>query len=157
MKAAFLLLRIALAMIGLTAYAQPESPGPVTRQGRTFSSPSFYLSLLAPGWNPNSSAPTPPSLQPAITFVLTNSAATNRLFPGTLLPSFRTNLFSNAPIARAMPSVPPGVYEAEPYKAIVVVPGPHPDDRCIIGQGAAATAPAMPMIKPELRLVPRKQ
>jgi hypothetical protein len=39
-----------------------------------------------------------------------------------------------------------------PYNCIVVVPGPHPDDRCVINpQGMES---AMPIIKPELRFIP---
>jgi hypothetical protein len=49
-------------------------------------------------------------------------------------------------------SVPPGVYESEPYTCIVVVPGPQWDDRCLVPGGAAIEP--MPVVKPELRLVP---
>ena len=48
---------------------------------------------------------------------------------------------------------PPGIYESEPYKCIVVVPGAQWDDRCLV-PGGDSTAP-MPVHKPELRLVPR--
>ncbi len=79
----------------------------------------------------------------------------------------RTNLFRvpersavrpkvvNEPELTELPK--PGVYEARPYTCIVVVPGPHPDDRCIAGRGGAGGAPADPrmIIKPELRLIPR--
>ena len=63
------------------------------------------------------------------------------------------------PLAPAMPK--PGIYQAEPYSGIVIVPGPHPDDRAIIGwsnptPGAPAVTPEMPTVKPELRLVPRE-
>jgi hypothetical protein len=53
----------------------------------------------------------------------------------------------------AEPAAPPGVYESEPYKAIVVVPDPHWDDRCL-AFGGRPTAP-MPVHKPKLRLIPR--
>ncbi len=51
----------------------------------------------------------------------------------------------------------PGVYEASPYTCIVIVPGPQPDDKCIIGRGGAGGTtvdPRMPILKPELRLIP---
>jgi len=48
----------------------------------------------------------------------------------------------------------PGVYEARPYTAIVIVPGPHPDERCIIGR--QGQNPSLPAIRPELWLVPRE-
>ena len=46
----------------------------------------------------------------------------------------------------------PGVYEASPFTGIIVVPGPHPDDRCIIKPGHS---PTMPQLAPDLRLIPR--
>jgi hypothetical protein len=49
----------------------------------------------------------------------------------------------------------PGVYEAWPYTCIVVVPGAHPDDRCVAG--ALNVDPRMPKTEPELRLIPRNQ
>ena len=54
----------------------------------------------------------------------------------------------------------PGIYETRPYTCIVVVPGPHPDDGCIIGRGrdiAPGPAPRMPMRSPDLQFVPRHQ
>jgi hypothetical protein len=52
----------------------------------------------------------------------------------------------------ALPTIPPGVYRTVPYSCIVVVPGPHPDDRCMFGQGSGETS--MPIIKPDLRFIP---
>ena len=49
-------------------------------------------------------------------------------------------------------SIPPGVYKTAPYSCIVVVPGPHPDDRCIVGPGDGDYS--MPIIKPDLRFIP---
>lgn len=46
----------------------------------------------------------------------------------------------------------PGVYVAEPFNCLVVVPAAELDDRCLIGGGAPAVT--MPTLKPELRLVP---
>jgi hypothetical protein len=61
--------------------------------------------------------------------------------------------FALAPRPNTPNALPPGVYESEPYKCIVVVPGPQWDDRCLVS-GGDPTAP-MPVRKPELRLVPR--
>jgi hypothetical protein len=57
----------------------------------------------------------------------------------------------DGPPAFASP-LQPGVYRAEPYSVIVVVPGAHPDDRCIMG-GYGARSP-MRIIQPELKLIP---
>jgi hypothetical protein len=51
--------------------------------------------------------------------------------------------------------MPPGVYESEPSKCIVVVPVPQWDDRCLFPR-SDVTAP-MPVHEPELRLVPRRK
>ncbi len=48
--------------------------------------------------------------------------------------------------------LPPGVYKTEPYSCIVVVPGPHPDDRSIIDPGSGNSS--MPIITPGLRFIP---
>jgi hypothetical protein len=50
------------------------------------------------------------------------------------------------------PTIPAGVYQTVPYSCIVVVPGPHPDDRCIFGKGSGDSS--MPIIKPDLRFIP---
>jgi hypothetical protein len=52
------------------------------------------------------------------------------------------------------PTIPAGVYQAAPYSCIVVVPGPQPDDRCVISP-AGGVASAMPIIRPDVRLIPR--
>lgn len=82
------------------------------------------------------------------------------LFKTNGLPA-GTNLLYRAipsPLSPALPK--PGICQAEPYSSIVIVPGPHPDDRALIGRatptpGAPAVAREMPTVKPELRLVPR--
>lgn len=50
--------------------------------------------------------------------------------------------------------VPPGVCETAPYSCIVVVPGPHPDDCCILNPGGGSP---MPIIRPDLQFIPRGQ
>ncbi len=52
-----------------------------------------------------------------------------------------------------MPEYSPGVYKAEPYSMMVVVPGAHLDDRMVFGRRPESQR--MPMFTPELRLVPR--
>lgn len=49
-------------------------------------------------------------------------------------------------------SYAPGVYEARPWTMIVVVPGPHPDDRCLVDFGGNLR---MPTRNPGLELIPR--
>ncbi len=73
-----------------------------------------------------------------------NSPASTR----KLLPRLNLHLGETAP---SLPK--PGVYEARPYTMIVVVPGPTPDDRSV--HGLEGMEPRMPIIKPELRLIPR--
>jgi hypothetical protein len=50
--------------------------------------------------------------------------------------------------------IPPGLYQTAPYTALVLVPGPHPDDKCIAGMGGSGVG--MPMIRPELRFIPKR-
>ena len=60
---------------------------------------------------------------------------------------------SARPISPSAPAaLPPGVYRTVPYSCIVVVPGPHPDDRCIVRPGGGDSS--MPVVKPELRFIP---
>lgn len=86
--------------------------------------------------NQSLSKPRPPS------YVTTNVVTTS---PPKRLG---TNLFETLPA--------PGVYQSYPYSCIIVVPGPHPDDKCIIGRGDGS-ASKMPTVRPELRLVPLDQ
>ncbi len=66
-----------------------------------------------------------------------------------------TNLFS---LRQALDRPAPGVYKAEPFTAIVVVPGPHPDDKAVAGGASLGEVdPRMPMAEPYLRLIPRGQ
>jgi len=89
---------------------------------------------------------------------------------GTNLFNFGTNLFrmptnltlpfvwgTNRLItlpAKQLPS--PGVYKTEPYACIVVVPGPHADDRMVIGRNAGIES-KMPIINPDVTFVPWPQ
>jgi len=48
--------------------------------------------------------------------------------------------------------LPAGVYRTAPYSCIVLVPGPHPDDRAIVNPRGGDSA--MPIIKPDLQFIP---
>lgn len=52
----------------------------------------------------------------------------------------------------APPTIPAGVYRTVPYSCNVVVPGPNPDDRCIVTPAGGDSS--MPIVKPELRFIP---
>ena len=58
----------------------------------------------------------------------------------------------NSPVP---PAPKPGVYETAPFSCIVLVPGPHPDDRAIIGSDRGNNYSAMPIVRPDLRFIPR--
>jgi hypothetical protein len=49
--------------------------------------------------------------------------------------------------------IKPGTYKTEPYTCIVVAPGPHPDDRAVVGIGGGNDR--MPKLQPDLRFIPR--
>ncbi len=71
-------------------------------------------------------------------------------------PGFHRGASSNLfVVPSAPPGLRPGVYRTEPYGCIVVVPGPHPDDRCLHNPGDGRFS--MPIIRPELRFVPLPQ
>jgi hypothetical protein len=64
------------------------------------------------------------------------------------------SLMLPSPSSKPAPARPePGVYETAPFTGIVVVPGPHPDDRMVVRLGAFQ--PSMPNVQPELRFIPR--
>jgi hypothetical protein len=44
------------------------------------------------------------------------------------------------------------VYKTLPYTCIVVVPGPHPDDRAIVNPSSRDYR--MPIIRPDLQFIP---
>src|SRR6266704_960718 len=66
------------------------------------------------------------------------------------LPFSGTNLIISIP---GRERLVPGVYKAEPYTCIVVVPRAHADDRMVIGM-LDKTESKMPMIEPKLKFVP---
>jgi hypothetical protein len=80
---------------------------------------------------------------------LTNQGPTKRYF--LTLPPNKT-LSPRAPAATALK---PGVYEASPYAALIIVPPPCADEaRKIIRPDNVD--PDMPMLQPKLQFVPRK-
>src|SRR2546425_7211636 len=115
-----------------------------------------------------STAPSPPPRSaPLLVAVRTNAVSMPLPAPGVVqsskfkvqgsrfavpnfLPSsvFHPQLWPSSP-----PRPQPGIYETAPYTSIVVVPGPHPDDRMIVGLGGGQSS--MPVAQPELRLIPR--
>lgn len=46
----------------------------------------------------------------------------------------------------------PGVFLAKPYSCLIIVPGPGPDDKCVLSPGMKHER--MPLVSPELRLLP---
>jgi hypothetical protein len=78
-----------------------------------------------------------------------------RTLPPANKPEFKSQTLPPpvGPISPSAPAtVPPGVYRTVPYSCIVVVPGPHPDDRCIVRPPDVDFS--MPIIKPELQFIP---
>jgi hypothetical protein len=78
-----------------------------------------------------------------------------RALPPASKPEFKAQILPPpaGPISPSAPAtVPPGVYRTVPYSCIVVVPGPHPDDRCIVRPPDVDSS--MPIIKPELQFIP---
>jgi hypothetical protein len=96
-------------------------------------------------------------LTPPFFFVTNNVAQTNLLYivprPQPILPP-HGSLFDSTTAVSNTP--PPGLYKTEPYTCLVLIPGPHPDDKCIIGNGAAQPNIQMPIRQPELQFIPRK-
>jgi len=96
---------------------------------------------------------------PLITAGVTNTLPLNQfVFPtnlfamatnGSTLLFFGTNRVLSLPTAG---SPARGVWKTEPFACIVLVPGPHPDDRMAVNPGKAETK--MPVIKPSLKFVP---
>ena len=112
--------------------------------------------VLHTGSSQAPSTPWPGNTQ--IEVIVIPSAGSNRLLQATApasKPQFNIQIFP--PSARLLPppaprTIPPGVYKTVPYSCIVVVPGPHPDDRCIVRPPSVDSS--MPIIKPELRFIP---
>lgn len=106
--------------------------------------------------SPGISAPTPLAGQLTSPFLFVTNG-TNFLYSAPtwkpILPP-RGSLF-NSPAA-VTNAIPPGVYKTEPYTCLVLVPGPHPDDKCIVGNRTIEATERMPTRQPELQFIPRK-
>ena len=68
-----------------------------------------------------------------------------------------TNLYwllrsNSIPVPSPPTNLPPGVYRTVPYSCIVLVPGPHPDDKCIVNPGPWDSS--MPIVRPDLHFIP---
>ncbi len=109
------------------------------------------------------SAEAAPTRQPFAFSINQFASASNPfLFPGSGLSNSPARFAgirnfsppSATPKARLFPqhAPAPGLYKTEPFSCLVLVPGPHPDDRALAP--GAAVDPKMPIVKPELRLVP---
>ena len=115
--------------------------------------------VLRPAKNIGPSATIPEvSLLSTNPFVWIEPAAPFASFPQLAVKGTSTNCvyrFFAVPAARQLngphQSLAPGVYKTEPYACLVVVPG-RIDERCVIANGD--THPGMPVIQPELRMVP---
>ena len=138
------LLVLAGALSGLQAFAGEPLGSARVGQGTT----NLVLGRLAP----LSPQPQVFVLNPAHTSQTNGLVLTNNCPPGTPLQKPPKDVL----VGRgALPNLPaPGVYESSPYTCIVVVPGSHPDDRSIIGSDR--DQPRMPMVTPDLKLIPRK-
>jgi hypothetical protein len=127
---------VSAQMFGLQA-----SPGPLPQPSPGLSVPSFSdtnLFFFAPPFSSRSQPPIP--LKPG-----------TNLFLGTNYFAIAPYWFSSNLITR--PSLPkPGIYSAKPYSAIVIVPGPRPDDSSIVYLGPADSPMVHPI--PDLKLIP---
>jgi hypothetical protein len=54
-------------------------------------------------------------------------------------------------------AVPPGIYESAPFTCIVLVPDHHMDPHFVVPPRMPPSASAMPVIQPEMRLIPRSR
>ena len=87
--------------------------------------------------------------------------SSNLLLPPLVLTPTSASKIHTLPLfdrvhPRAVSASPPaGVYRTVPYSCIVVVPGPHPDDRCVVNPRGMESA--MPIIRPDLSFIPWNQ
>jgi len=129
----------------------------------TTPSPPPSIPLLAIAPTNLAATPLLPLVQSATLSIQAPAQSYVRIWPAV----GQTNAYRLAPLspqiilqAQFSPDPParpkPGIYETAPYTSIIVVPGPHPDDRAIVPLGGPGTAiPSIPTIQPELRLIPR--
>ena len=86
------------------------------------------------------------------------SRSTNQVVfkPPFVFPETRTKPF--VPVRPLGHHLAPGAYNSLPYTAIIIVPPVHPDEQSSVArtQNEASGESNMPIVKPELRLVPRR-
>ena len=117
--------------------------------------PAFDSNLLF-----NSAVPAPAPLKGQLSspfLFVSNSVAQTNLYgplaPKLILPPHVLLFDSPTTVSNALP---PGLYKTEPYTCLVLVPGPHQDDKCIIGNGTTQPTIQMPIRRPELQFIPRR-
>jgi hypothetical protein len=118
-------------------------PRPTAEQNVTNSGPRLAVTNRAPA------AVKPPSLNPQTGGRIILSTNANGTIRAYTIPAPATG---NLPLTNQA-TLAPGIYKTEPYACIVIVPGPHPDDRSLIQPPSTPSDP-MPVIKPDLRFVP---
>ena len=135
-------LGLALVLVGLAG-----SVWIVPRAWSRVEDPGFPLGLtnwlgLSPGTPSRTAGP-----QASVPLRFTNM---NPVIPGKRFGTnwvFGTTNRQNAPFA-------PGLYRSEPYTCLVLVPDRGIDEKSVVDPGK--TASPMPLVKPELKLVPVK-
>ncbi len=164
LSAALLLAAASISLLLAAAFADPSPVAApfLPTQGLGPPAPPLLASRIGPGTlfevkpaeknrasEPRQSLPPAPLNSTGGPWVLTNSGGL-----GSNVLAFvgrpRLSVLGRLPPGHSI--APPGVYESKPYKSIIIVPGPHPDDRCLIP--AVPTEP-MPTLRPGLRLIPR--
>jgi hypothetical protein len=109
----------------------------------------------AASWPPSE---TPWPGNPASDVVPIPLARTNLLFPlfaSGWQPQFEVPSITQPNPPRPLASsdqLPGGVYKTATYTCIVLVPGPHPDDRAIVSPSSGDYR--MPILRPNLHLIP---
>lgn len=101
--------------------------------------------------------------QPLLATVVPQASFAAFATPQTLDPFGSSNFVTvpdvifalNSPANPAAP-ISPGVYQTVPYSCLVLVPEPQLDDKCIVGGRGGETDPHMPMVRPDMQLIPRK-
>jgi hypothetical protein len=121
------------------------------------------LCLLGTGLPPPSAGSWPPAETPwpvnpendVVAFPLARTNVLIPLFASGWQPQFEVPSVPQLarPRSPAFPDqLPAGVYKTAPYTCIVVVPGPHPDDRSIVSPSSGEYR--MPIIRPNVQFIP---
>ncbi len=87
----------------------------------------------------------------------TNSVPRSLVVPKMNPAKPTTNWMAVLQVCKPSTSQPlkPGIYQTAPFSCIVVVPGPHLDDRAIVGAGPSVPETLrMPTVRPDLQFIP---